>query len=97
MVESLSLADLVVRSDGVIESEVDGEVVALDVEKGTVYSLNRVGSRVWNLLTVPTPIADICSTLLKEYKVESSDCEREVLDLLEDLRAERLIAVYEER
>ena len=87
----LSPTTMVARKDGLIEAEVESEIVALNVEKGTCYGLNTVGSRIWKLLAVPIQISDICAKLLAEYRVESDTCERQVLDLLEELRAEGLI------
>ena len=93
----LSRDDVVARSDGFIEAEIDNEVVALSIENGMCYGLNRVGSRIWNLLASPARIGDLCGTLLAEYKVEPGVCESQVLDLLEELRAEGLIAILEEK
>ena len=90
---SLSLSAIVVRSENFIEAEVDGEVVALHVDKGTCYGLNKVGTRVWQQIASPARIGDICATLLREYKIDQATCEREVLDLLEELRAEGMIGV----
>jgi hypothetical protein len=92
---SLSLCSIVVRSDGFIDAEIDNEIVALSIENGTCYGLNRVGSRIWSFLAVPIQIREICARLLTEYKVEHSTCERQVLDLLEELRAEGLISSEE--
>jgi Coenzyme PQQ synthesis protein D (PqqD) len=88
---------MVVRSDGLEWSEIDNEIVALHVEKGTCYGLNPVGARIWKLLGAPTRVNDICAKLLADYKVEPGRCEREVLDLLEELRAEGLITTPKER
>jgi hypothetical protein len=83
--------------DGFIEAEIDDEVVALSIEQGTCYGLNRVGSRIWNLLAQPIRICDLCAALLAAYRVEPDICERQVLDLLEELRAEGLVATVEEK
>jgi hypothetical protein len=96
LLRPLSLTTLVTRSDGFVEAELDGEVVALSIERGTCYGLNRVGSRIWGLLGSPFRIGDLCSTLLTEYRVDPDVCQREVLDLLEELRAEGLIATVDE-
>ncbi len=93
----LSLTTVVARRDGFIEAEIDGEVVALSVEQGTCVGLNRVGSRIWNLLATPARIDDLCAMLVSEYRVAPDVCERQVLDLLEDLRAEGLIARVEQK
>ena len=95
--QHLSPATMIVRRDGFIEAEIDNEIVALNVEKGTCYGLNTVGSRIWSLLASPIRINDICAKLLAEYKVEPKTCERQVLDLLEELRAEGMIATPEDK
>jgi Coenzyme PQQ synthesis protein D (PqqD) len=83
--------------DGFIESAIDDEVVALSIERGTCYGMNRVGSHIWNLLAKPTRISDLCATLVAAYKVDPDICESQVLDLLEELRAEGLIVALEEQ
>ena len=93
----LSVYSVVSRKAGIIEAEIEGEVVALNVETGTCYGLNQVGSRIWHMLATSPRISAICETLLAEYSVGSDDCERQVLDLLEDLYSEGLIAPIEEK
>jgi hypothetical protein len=93
----LSPASVIARSSGLVEAAIDNEIVALNIKTGTCYGLNRVGSRVWSLLATPIRIGDLCATLLAEFRVDPSVCERQVLDLLEELRAEGLIATSEEK
>jgi hypothetical protein len=94
----LQSSDIIVaRRDGFIEAEIDDEVVALSIGQGTCYGMNRVCSRIWHLLAKPIRISDLCATLLAAYRVEPEVCEREVLDLLEELRAEGLIATVAEK
>ena len=81
------------KSAELLESDVDDEIVALDVNKGQCYGLNLVGSRVWRLLETPTSLQDICSTLQEEYEVESEVCRGEVERLLADLQSEGLVEV----
>ena len=93
----LSIYSVVSRKAGVIEAEIEGEVVALDIATGTCYGLNQVGSRIWHMLATSPRVSDICEALLAEYSVDADDCERQVLDLLEDLYTEGLIAPIEEK
>src|SRR5262249_41937667 len=90
-VAALSAASTVVRSDGFIDAEIDQEIVALSIERGTCYGLNRVGSRIGNLLAPPVKVGDICANLVAQYRVDPDVCERDVLGLLEELRPEGLI------
>ena len=93
----LSSKSIVKRSDGFIHAEVDHEVVALNIDRGTCYGLNPVGSRIWKIIENPVTIDDICSRLMAEYDVDAATCERQVLDLLEELRSEGLITTLEEK
>lgn len=92
-----SAGKVVACRDGLIDAEIDDEIVALSIEHGTCYGMNRVGSRIWTLLARPICICDLCAALLAEYRVDPDVCERQVLDLLEELRAEGLIATLEEK
>jgi hypothetical protein len=83
--------------DGLVEAEVDDEILALNIDQGTCFGMNRVGSRIWNLLANPIRISDLCAALLAQYRVDPDTCERQVIDLLEELRAEGLIATAEEK
>jgi hypothetical protein len=65
------------------------------MDTGYCYGLNRVGSRIWSELTVPIGIGDLCAKLLNEFEVDSTTCERDVLDLLHEMRAEGLIAIQD--
>lgn len=90
---ALSAASVVVRNPGTMTDEVDGEVLAMNVDNGAFYGLNAVGSHVWNLIAEPRAVGDICDQLTAAYDVERSVCELEVLGLLETLREEHLIQV----
>jgi hypothetical protein len=83
--------------DGLVEANVGDEILALSVEQGTCYGMNRVGSRIWQLIEKPIRISDLCAALLAQYKVDPDICERQVIDLLEELRAEGLIVTVEEK
>jgi hypothetical protein len=83
--------------DGFVEAEIDDEILALSIEQGTCYGMNRVGSRIWKLIAKPIRICDLCVALLAAYRVDPDVCERQVLDLLEELRAEGLVATLDEK
>jgi hypothetical protein len=89
----LTPSTVVSRARGLVESEIDSEVVALNIETGTCYGLNAVGSRVWSLLAKPVRISDVCATLIAEYQVEPDTCEREVVELVDQLIVENLVVV----
>ena len=96
--QPLALSNTVVAcSQGFIEAEVDGEILALSVEQGTCYGMNAIGSRIWAIIAKPIQVSNLCAALLAAYKVDPEVCERQLLDLLEKLRAEGLIRIIEEQ
>jgi hypothetical protein len=90
-VAPLSPESSIRQCPGFLQAEVDGEIVAMSAEKGTCYGLDAIGTRIWGLIGEFTPIAEICATLMREYRVTPDICEREVLALLEELRSEGMI------
>ncbi len=81
----------IIRCDELLEADVNGEIVALHIEKGQCYGMNGVASRIWALLAEPTSPEQICATLAEEYDVDPSTCRADVMSLLDDLRSEGLI------
>jgi hypothetical protein len=80
-----------VRCEELLEADVNGEIVALHVERGQCYGLNEVASEIWRMLAGPTSVDDICRKLCAEYEVDSSTCQAEVEDLVKNLREEGLV------
>ena len=86
------MSDMIVRRTGeMIETEVDGELVALHVENGTCYGFNGTATRIWAMIAEPKPFGEIRDALVREYDVEPDTCEAQLLDLLKDLEADGLI------
>jgi hypothetical protein len=89
----LSGDTIVMRNEGLLSAEVDGELMAMSVERGMCYGLNAVGTRIWALIAEPRSISDLCAQLRQEFDVEEAECLRDVVDLVEELRAEGLATV----
>ena len=85
--------DVVERNAALLTTEVDGEIMAMSVERGECFGLDRVGSRVWALIEQPRSVADLCEALTEEFDVDAETCLRDVTDLLETLRASDLVIV----
>lgn len=79
-----------------VSSELDGEVVILNLRDSTYYSLDEVGALVWAAIQQPRPFAEVVEAVLAEYDVEPAQCEQDLLALLGDLRAAGLIEVSHE-
>jgi hypothetical protein len=84
---------VVSRLPGLIEAEVDGELVGLHVDKGNCFGFNKTATRVWGLIEQPRTISQICEALVAEFDVEPDECEQQVRALLTDLEREELVRI----
>jgi hypothetical protein len=82
---------LVSRRGGLIEAEVDGELVALHVDNGTCYGFNATATRIWGMIEEPKRVSELRDSLLEEFDVEPEVCEAQLLDLLKDLEGDGLV------
>jgi hypothetical protein len=85
----------VARSEQIF-AHLGDEVVMLSVQAGSYYSLDQVGGLVWNLLQEPRKVADIRDAIFEEYEIDVAQCEQDLLTLLEELAAKRLIDLIDE-
>ncbi len=70
-----------------------GESVLLGIETKMYYSLNEVGSRIWQLMSDGKCIGEIADQLEQEYDVTSNHAEQSVIELAENLLSEKLIGL----
>jgi hypothetical protein len=89
----ISLETVVAQVRGQLSCTLASETVLMSIETGQYYYLNKVGSRIWDLLATPHCVADLCITLLATYEVERSQCEHEGLAFLDNMYTDKLIQV----
>ncbi len=82
---------IVHRGSGLIEAEVDGEIVALHVENGQCYGFNGTATIIWKLIETPRSVASVRDELLQKFDVEPDVCEAQLMELLRELESDRLI------
>ena len=86
--------DKMVRRTGeMIETEVDGELVALHVDNGTCYGFNGTATRIWALIEQPRRLSELKAELLREFDVDPSTCEAQLKELLDELAADGLVEI----
>ena len=84
--------DLLVHRRGeLIETEVDGELVALHIEKGTCYGFNGTATRIWAMIEQPRRLSDLTRELMTEFEVDEETCRTDLKALLDELAADDLV------
>jgi hypothetical protein len=66
-------------------AEIDGQLVALDINSGVCFGLNRAATRIWQLIETPRTPTQVSTALLEVYDVDPDVCAAEVLSLLQEL------------
>ncbi|MDD5711442.1 MAG: lasso peptide biosynthesis PqqD family chaperone [Smithellaceae bacterium] len=84
---------LVVRAEGIVATAMDGQWVMMSVENGRYYSLDPVGSRIWDLIKSPLTVNELVATLLTEYEVEEEQCRTNVTIFLNEMIKKGLVAI----
>jgi hypothetical protein len=82
---------LVSRRAELIETEVDGELVALHIDNGTCYGFNGTATRIWGLIEQPRRFSDLKTELTREFDVDPELCEQQLGELLRELEADGLV------
>ena len=92
----LSTQTTIKRVERVPFSQIDGELLAIDVQSGHLYSLNSTGGRVWEAIAEPIVVSDVIDRLGAAFDVDHATCERDVLVLLGALCEAGLAEVVDE-
>jgi hypothetical protein len=82
---------LMQRTEDAPTAKVGDMLLMMSVEKGQYFSLNEVGSRIWELLERPVSAPVLVEQLVSEYEVAPDDCQRQVADFIGALRNLRLL------
>ena len=81
----------VVRNPDIPTGEVDGELVALDLELGSCFGMDHVGTAIWGMADKPITVGAIADGLTETHDVERSQCLADILPFVEELVAEGLL------
>lgn len=78
---------------GNIVSNMNGEIVMLNIENGKYYNLGEIGGVIWEKIGNVITYQQLVSDLLLEFDVTKSECEQHVIEFINSLQAENLVVV----
>ncbi len=76
--------------DGVVDSLIDGRLVALNSEFEFV-ELDATGAFIWSQTTSPTDVDLIVQAVTSRFEIDSDTCRADVLRFLQELHEAHLI------
>ena len=93
MTHQLSDSARVQRITSILSSEVDGELVLMNIDSGQYYGLDNVGAAIWHNLENEVQLSELYRDLAREYDADIATIERDVRPWLQLLADENLIEV----
>jgi hypothetical protein len=92
LVKPLTLQQIALRQNPDVQgTNMDGETVLLDLSSGRYYTLNRVGSVIWEHCTGHQTISDIQAVLCDRFDVAPERALEDLISLVNDLIQEGLL------
>ncbi len=91
---SLSRGAKPARGPGVLSRQAkpdDPALVLLNPRSGEYYTLDSVGTRIWQLCDGKVTVAEIATIVSREYEAPTDVIENDVVELLEELIDEALV------
>ncbi|HEX9887724.1 MAG TPA: lasso peptide biosynthesis PqqD family chaperone [Longimicrobiales bacterium] len=79
------------RSPDQVFAELDGQVVMMSVRNGAYYSLDHMGSRIWDRIEEPVSVSTLCGEIVQEYDVTPEEARDDIVTFLRGLEAEGLV------
>ena len=93
LMAAISLDSTVTVGANAVFRDLDGEAVILDLESGTYFGLNDVGTRMWQLMEQHGSPRAALDELREEFDVASDILERDLIALAAELAGKGLIEV----
>jgi hypothetical protein len=72
-------------------STLEGEAVLLNLDNGMYYSLNRVGTLIWELCDGTHTLADILEKVCENFEVEEEQAKHDLLAISSELLQQQLL------
>lgn len=89
----INLATRISIPEAVYTQEVGEETILLDTQSGRYFSLDPVGTRMWQLIRKHGALRPVYEALLTEYDVAPQRLESDLLDLTAKLIDKGLVLV----
>jgi hypothetical protein len=84
---------LLLKNTQIEEAEMGADTGILDIETGTYYMLNEIGTDIWAFLDTPQKYEQIIDKLLTVYDIDYKTCEQETASFIEKMVTKKLIQV----
>lgn len=90
---TISMQTRVAPAESVLFRDLDGEAVLLELESGTYFGLDEVGTRFWHVLTAHEQLGEALRALHEEFDVGIEPLRRDLCEFVKSLLARQLVRI----
>ena len=80
-----------VNGPRVISENIDGELILVNMERGTYYSTDGVGAEIWRFIEEGCCISEMCDAILAQYEAGPDEIRDTVFAFIARLEEEGLV------
>ena len=91
--KNIELSSAIGKRSNLDVTDLNGEKIMMNLERGEYLALNDVGSRIWEIIDKSVNVNDIINTLINEYNIDFKTCEASVMAFLGSLSNAELIHI----
>ena len=82
-----------VRNNSFYSATLDNEICIFDPERGKYHNLNKVGSKIWEILQNDCSLEEIVDSLLDIYEVSKDKCYSDTNEFIKNAVKDKIILV----
>lgn len=83
----------VVQSQDLITNPLGDETVMMSLEKGNYYSVDHIGTHIWQRIKEPITVSALCQSLTDVFDVSLDQCQADVLNFLNQMYEEGVVRI----
>jgi hypothetical protein len=80
--KDITATTVVVATGSQVSTNIKDETVLLQLDSGKYFSLNRVGTVIWEQLKAPISVSELVDAVLDRFEVEREQCDADTRRLI---------------
>jgi hypothetical protein len=90
---AISSDTTICRTSNHISTELDGELLLMDIENGKYFGLRGTASHIWSLIERPCTFSELCDRLQKQYKAPTGKIDVDAKNFIAQLIEHKLLTL----
>ncbi len=92
----MKLTDKVMQRQDLVSTDMDGDIVMMDIQSGKYYKFGGVSGVIWQTIETQISIDALVEKLLAEYDIARGECESQTMTFIGQLVEKGLVIIFEE-